>query len=366
MQLNRAKFDKTTSEEAKAVLAALNKNHKNANIQLGKEGIVQSVATLSSGSLNIDRALGVGGYPIGKQIEIYGPESSGKTTLALHAIAACQKAGGRAAFIDAEHALDMRYAESLGIDLEDLILHQPDHAEMALGIVDGLASSGVANLIVVDSVAALVPKAELDGDMGQSHPGAQARLMSQAFRKLKGTCNNKGVTVIWINQLRHKIGVMFGTPETTSGGNALKFYASIRLDIRRIGKVKEGDAIVGNQTRVKVVKNKVAPPYGEAEFDIAFGIGVNRWSEVLDLAVERGFIKRSGSWYSIKDEKLAQGRANAIQRLKEDEDLYENLKDNVLKVIFPDETIGIDNDEEDKTTQDDDLSSDVTGEGKTV
>jgi len=297
---------------------------KGAVMRLGERQAVD-VDAISSGSLLIDEALGVGGYPKGRIIEIYGPESSGKTTLALHAIAECQKNGGRAAFIDAEHAIDPIYAKNLGVDINELILSQPDNGEQALEIVEMLANSGSINLIIVDSVAALVPQAELDGEMGDSSVGLQARLMSKAMRKIAGILNKKECAVIFINQLREKVGVMYGNPETTSGGRALKFYASIRIDIRRTEAIKQGSDIIGNTCRVKIVKNKVSPPFRQCEIDIIYGQGISKEAEVLDRAVELGIIKKSGSWFEYKGSKIAQGREAAKIYIKENQDIFEEL-----------------------------------------
>ncbi len=287
---------------------------------------VDNIDSLSSGSLSLDIALGIGGYPTGRIIEIYGPESSGKTTLSMHAIAEAQKKGGIAAFIDAEHAFDRNYAEKLGIDIQNLIISQPDDGEQALEIADALIRSGAIDIIVIDSVAALVPKAELEGDMGESKMGLQARLMSQALRKLTGTINKTGCICIFINQLRDKIAVMFGSPETTTGGNALKFYASVRLDIRRIGQIKEGMDIVGNRTKVKVAKNKVAPPFRTVEFDIIYGEGVSKLGEIIDLGVDLEIIKKSGSWFSYNETKLGQGRDAVKQLLADNPELCAEIE----------------------------------------
>ena len=297
---------------------------KGAVMRLGERESVD-VDAIPSGSLLLDEALGVGGYPKGRIIEIYGPESSGKTTLALHAIAECQKMGGRAAFIDAEHAIDPIYAKNLGVDINELILSQPDNGEQALEIVEMLANSGSINLIIVDSVAALVPQAELDGEMGDSSVGLQARLMSKAMRKIAGILNKKECAVIFINQLREKVGVMYGNPETTSGGRALKFYASIRIDIRRTEAIKQGSEIVGNTCRVKIVKNKVSPPFKQCEIDIIYGQGISKEAEILDRAVELGYIKKSGAWFEYKGSKIAQGRDAAKLYIKENEDVAEEL-----------------------------------------
>ncbi len=301
---------------------------KGAVMKLGERQAVD-VDVIPSGSLLLDDALGVGGYPKGRIIEIYGPESSGKTTLALHAIAECQKQGGRAAFVDAEHSIDPVYAKNLGVNIDELILSQPDSGEQALEIVEMLASSGAINLIVVDSVAALVPQAELDGEMSDNSVGLQARLMSKAMRKLAGILNKKECAVIFINQLREKVGVMYGNPETTSGGRALKFYASIRLDIRRNEALKSGSDIYGNSVRVKVVKNKVSPPFKQAIIDIIYGQGISKEGEILDLSVEAGFIKKSGSWFEYKGNKIAQGRDAAKEYLKANPDVVEELSKQV-------------------------------------
>ena len=298
---------------------------KGSILKMGDEGIDREVRVFSSGSPSLDLALGVGGFPTGRVVEIYGPESSGKTTLALHAVAEVQRNGGVAAFIDAEHALDVGYARKLGVQVDDLLVSQPDTGEQALEIVDVLLRSGAIDLVIVDSVAALVPRAEIEGEMGDHHVGLQARLMSQALRKLTGTVSKSQATVIFINQIRMKIGVMFGNPETTSGGNALKFYASVRLDIRRIAALKDGDAVVGNRTRVKVVKNKVAPPFRQAEFDILYNQGISFEGDLLDLGVDEGLVEKSGAWYSYNDERIGQGRENARQFLKENPDVREQL-----------------------------------------
>ena len=297
---------------------------KGAVMRLGDRESVD-VDAIPSGSILLDEALGVGGYPKGRIIEIYGPESSGKTTLALHAIAECQKMGGRAAFIDAEHAIDPIYAKNLGVDINELILSQPDNGEQALEIVEMLANSGSINLIIVDSVAALVPQAELDGEMGDSSVGLQARLMSKAMRKIAGILNKKECAVIFINQLREKVGVMYGNPETTSGGRALKFYASIRIDIRRTEAIKQGSEIIGNTCRVKIVKNKVSPPFKQCEIDIIYGQGISKEAEILDRAVELGYIKKSGAWFEYKGSKIAQGREAAKLYIKENKDIQEEL-----------------------------------------
>lgn len=325
-----------SNEKLKALLAATDKIEKNFGkgsiMKMGDER-VEDVAVISSGSIGLNAALGVGGYPRGRVIEIFGPESSGKTTLAIHAIAEAQKAGGIAAFIDAEHAFDRFYAEKLGVDIENLWISQPDSGEQALEIAEQLIRSSAIDIIVIDSVAALTPKAELEGDMGDSKMGLQARLMSQALRKLTGAINKTNTTCIFINQLRDKIGVMFGNPETTTGGNALKFYASVRLDIRRTGQLKDGDEVSGSSTRVKVVKNKVAPPFRKAEFDIMYGEGISKMGEIVDLGAELGVIKKSGSWYSYKDTKLAQGRDATKQVIKDNPELAEELEALVFEAL---------------------------------
>jgi len=290
---------------------------KGSIMKLGSDRTVENLAVVSTGSLGLDIALGVGGLPRGRVVEIYGPESSGKTTLALHAIASAQREGGVCAFVDAEHALDMNYAQKLGVRTEDLLISQPDNGEQALEIAETLVRSGAIDVLVVDSVAALVPRAEIEGEMGEPQMGLQARLMSQALRKLTGTISRSRTIMIFINQIRMKIGVMFGNPETTTGGNALKFYASVRLDIRRIGAIKQGDAVVGNRTRVRVVKNKVAPPFKEAEFDILYGVGISKEGELVDLGTDCGFVEKSGAWYSYAGDRIGQGRENAKEHLRE-------------------------------------------------
>jgi recombination protein RecA len=306
---------------------------KGSIVRLGsKEAIVQ-VAAISSGSISLDNALGVGGFPRGRIVEIFGPESSGKTTVALQVVAEAQKLGGMAAFIDVEHALDPIYARKLGVDVDNLLVSQPDYAEQALEITSALIISGSIDVLVVDSVAALVPKAELDGEMGDSHMGVQARLMSQAMRKLTGSVSKSNTCLIFINQIREKIGVMFGNPETTSGGRALKFYSSVRADIRRIAAIKEGDIVVGNRTKVKIVKNKVAAPFREAEFDIIYGEGISREGDLIDLGVAQNIVEKSGSWYSYKGERIGQGRENARQFLKDNPDIRQQIDSELRKAL---------------------------------
>ena len=328
--------DKEKAAKLKALQLTLDKLDKTygkgAVMKMG-DVIHDDVPTIPSGSLGLDIALGVGGYPRGRVIEIYGPESSGKTTLAIHAMAEAQKAGGIAAFIDAEHAFDRFYAENLGVDIDNLIISQPDYGEQALEIADNLISSGAIDIIVIDSVAALTPKSEIEGEMGDSKMGLHARLMSQALRKLTATINKTNCTVVFINQLREKIGVMFGNPEVTTGGNALKFYASVRLDIRRRTQIKDGDRVIGNRTKVKVVKNKVAPPFQIAEFDIMYGEGISKVGEILDLGVEYGIIKKSGSWFSYGDTKLGQGRDAVKGLIVDNPELAEELEAKIVDVI---------------------------------
>ena len=329
----KEKDNKVNTEKEKALRATMDKIEKTYGkgsiMKMGDEEIVETLV-IPSGSIALNVALGVGGYPHGRVIEIYGPESSGKTTLAIHAIAEAQKAGGIAAFIDAEHAFDRFYAEKLGVNIDELLISQPSSGEEALEITEQLIRSSALDIVVIDSVAALTPKAELEGEMGESKMGLQARLMSQALRKLTGTISKTNTTCMFINQLREKIGVMFGNPETTTGGNALKFYSSVRLDIRRFGAVKDGENILGNQTRVKVVKNKVAPPFLKAEFDILYGEGISRLGEIVDLGSDLGIIKKSGSWYSYQETRLGQGREAAKASIKDNPELSEELE----KLIF--------------------------------
>jgi recombination protein RecA len=306
---------------------------KGSIMRLGQKGAILPIDSIPTGAVSLDFALGVGGVPRGRVVEIFGPESSGKTTLALQVIAQAQKLGGMAAFVDAEHALDAAYAQKLGVVLDNLLVSQPDHGEQALEIVEVLVRSGGVDVVVVDSVAALVPRAEIEGEMGEAQMGLQARLMSQALRKLTGVVSKSGTCLIFINQLREKIGVMFGNPETTTGGRALKFYASVRLDIRRIASIKEGEAIIGGRVRVKVVKNKVAPPFREAEFDILYGEGISKEGDLLDLAVDRKIVEKSGTWFSYGNERLGQGRENAKQFLRENPDICKKLEDQVRKEL---------------------------------
>ncbi len=325
------------AEKTKALAAALAQIEKQFGkgtiMRLGEGEVIEDIQVVSTGSLGLDVALGVGGLPRGRVVEIYGPESSGKTTLTLQVIAEMQKQGGQCAFVDAEHALDIQYAQKLGINLQDLLISQPDTGEQALEIVDSLVRSGAVDLIVIDSVAALTPKAEIEGDMGDSLPGLQARLMSQALRKLTSTIKKTNCMVIFINQIRMKIGVMFGSPETTTGGNALKFYASVRLDIRRIGSIKRGEEVVGNETRVKVVKNKVSPPFKTAEFDILFGEGISREGEIIDMGVAARVVEKSGAWYAYNGEKIGQGRDNAREFLRENRALAHEIENKVRESL---------------------------------
>lgn len=320
----------SSMDKSKALSAALSQIErqfgKGSVMKLGKNDKSMDVEAISSGSLGLDIALGIGGLPKGRVVEIYGPESSGKTTLALHCVAEAQKKGGICAFIDAEHALDPIYARKLGVNVDELLISQPDHGEQALEIADTLVRSGAVDVLIVDSVAALVPRAELEGEMGDALPGLQARLMSQALRKLTASINKSNTMVIFINQIRMKIGVMYGSPETTTGGNALKFYASVRLDIRRIGAIKERDEVVGNQTRVKVVKNKLAPPFKQVEFDIMYGEGVSKMGEILDLGVKAGVVEKSGAWFSYDSQRIGQGRENAKTFLKANPDMAAKIE----------------------------------------
>jgi recombination protein RecA len=322
-----AKEDGDKQRALEAALAQIDRAFgKGSVMKLGEKGKIVEIESISTGSLGLDLALGIGGLPKGRVVEIYGPESSGKTTLALHVVAEIQKAGGTAAFVDAEHALDPSYAHKLGVNLDDLLVSQPDTGEQALEITDTLVRSGAVDIVVVDSVAALTPRAEIEGEMGDSLPGLQARLMSQALRKLTGSISKTNTLVIFINQIRMKIGVMYGSPETTTGGNALKFYASVRLDIRRTGSVKIRDEIVGNNVRVKVVKNKVAPPFREVEFDIMYGEGISKLGEIIDLGVKAGVVEKSGSWFSFNSQRIGQGRDNVREFLKANKDIAEEIE----------------------------------------
>jgi recombination protein RecA len=326
----------TNIEKLKAlqvIIDKIDKTYGKGTIMKLGDNPIEQMDVIPTGSISLDMALGVHGFPRGRIVEIYGPESSGKTTLAIHAIAQAQKAGGIAAIIDAEHAFDRYYAEKLGVDVENLLISQPDNGEQALEIADNLIRSGAIDIIVIDSVAALTPKSEIEGEMGDSKMGLQARLMSQALRKLTATISKTGSTCIFINQLREKIGVMFGNPETTTGGNALKFYASIRLDIRRIGQIKDGESVVGNRTRVKVVKNKVAPPFRQAEFDIIYGEGISRIGEIIDIGVDKNVIKKSGSWFSYEDTKLGQGREAVKTLLTDNPELMEEIEGKIRNIL---------------------------------
>ncbi len=326
--------DKERTRVLGATLGQIEKQFgKGSIVRLGSKETLANVGVISTGSISLDYALGVGGFPRGRIIEIFGPESSGKTTVALQVVAEAQKSGGMAAFIDVEHALDPGYAAKLGVDVDNLLVSQPDYAEQALEITNVLISSGSIDVLVVDSVAALVPKAELDGEMGDTFVGVQARLMSQAMRKLTGNVSKSNTCLIFINQIREKIGVMFGSPETTSGGRALKFYSSVRADIRRIAAIKEGEVVIGNRTKVKVVKNKVAPPFREAEFDIIYGEGISKEGDLIDLGVAQNLIEKSGSWYSYKGDRIGQGRENARQFMKDNPDIYKAL-DNDLRLLL--------------------------------
>jgi len=331
------KDDRQDRERMKAVELAVGQIEKQFGkgsiMRLGQKGAIQPIDAIPTGAISIDFALGVGGVPRGRVVEIFGPESSGKTTLALQVIAEAQKLGGMAAFVDAEHALDASYAQKLGVDVDNLLVSQPDNGEQALEIVEVLIRSGGVDVVVVDSVAALVPKAEIEGEMGEAQMGLQARLMSQALRKLTGVVSKSKTCLVFINQLREKIGVMFGNPETTTGGRALKFYASVRLDIRRIASIKDGDTVVGGRTRVKVVKNKVAPPFREAEFDIMYGEGISRTGDLLDLAVDKRIVDKSGTWFAYNGERLGQGRENAKQFLKENPEVCRTIEDRVRREL---------------------------------
>ena len=326
----------------KALAAALGQIEKQFGkgsvMRLGDGGVVRDIESVSTGSIGLDAALGIGGLPKGRVVEIYGPESSGKTTLTLQVVAEAQKTGGTAAFVDAEHALDPAYAEKLGVNVDELLVSQPDTGEQALEITDMLVRSGAVDVIVVDSVAALTPKAEIEGEMGDSHMGLQARLMSQALRKLTGNIKRSNAMVIFINQIRMKIGVMFGSPETTTGGNALKFYSSVRLDIRRIGAIKKGDEVIGNQTRVKVVKNKVSPPFKMAEFEILYGEGISREGEIIEHGVNQGIIDKSGSWYSYGSDRIGQGKENVRQFLKSNPEIAEDVEAQIRAKLLPEKT----------------------------
>jgi len=330
-------MDEQKKQALKVALAQIDKQFGKGSVMfLGDENAHADIEAVSTGSLSLDIALGIGGLPRGRVVEIYGPESSGKTTLTLHVIAEMQKLGGTAAFIDAEHALDPQYAKRLGVNTDDLLISQPDTGEQALEITDMLVRSGSVDIVVIDSVAALTPKAEIEGEMGASHMGLQARLMSQALRKLTSNIKKTNTMVIFINQLRMKIGVMFGNPETTTGGNALKFYASVRLDIRRIGAIKKGDEILGNETRVKVLKNKVAPPFKQAEFQILYNQGISRESEIIDLGVKLGFVEKAGAWYSVEGERIGQGKDNARDYLIEHAELSQKIEGKIREKLMSD------------------------------
>ncbi len=314
---------------------------KGSVMRMGDNTSIRNIQTISTGSIGLDVALGIGGLPRGRVVEIYGPESSGKTTLTLQVIAEAQKLGGTAAFIDAEHALDPNYAEKLGVNVDELLVSQPDTGEQALEITDMLVRSGAIDIIVIDSVAALTPKAEIEGEMGDSHMGLQARLMSQALRKLTANINRSNTMVVFINQIRMKIGVMFGSPETTTGGNALKFYASVRLDIRRIGAIKKGDEVIGNQTRVKVVKNKVAPPFKQAEFEILYGSGISRLAELIDLGVQNDIVEKAGSWYSYGDDRIGQGKDNAREFLQAHPEMADEIERKIRAILMPPPVVAV-------------------------
>ena len=329
-------MDENRKKALAAALGQIDKQFgKGSVMRLGDGGIARHFESISTGSIGLDVALGIGGLPKGRVVEIYGPEASGKTTLTLEVIAEAQKAGGTAAFVDAEHALDPKYAEQLGVNVDELLVSQPDTGEQALEITDMLVRSGAIDIIVIDSVAALTPKAEIEGDMGDTHMGLQARLMSQALRKLTGNIKRSNAMVVFINQIRMKIGVMFGSPETTTGGNALKFYSSVRLDIRRIGAIKKGDEIIGNQTRVKVVKNKVSPPFKMAEFEILYGTGISREGEIIDYGVEQDLIEKSGSWYSYKEERIGQGKENVREFLRSNPEISSEIEEQIRATLLP-------------------------------
>ncbi|MCC6931994.1 MAG: recombinase RecA [Deltaproteobacteria bacterium] len=333
-----SRYDKEKDSALESAIAALEKNYgKGAIMRLDKDQKPDPIAAIPTGSIGLDIALGIGGVPRGRIVEIYGPESSGKTTLTLHLAAETQRAGGRVVFVDAEHALDLNYAANLGVNTEELLISQPDSGEQGLEIAETLVRSGAVDLVIIDSVAALVPQAELDGDMGNQLPGLQARLMSQALRKLTASVSKTNTTVVFINQIRMKIGVMFGSPETTTGGNALKFYASVRMDIRRIASIKENESVIGNRTRVKVVKNKVAPPFREVEFDIIYNEGISQVGEILDIGISYGIIDKAGAWFAFKGERIGQGRENAKKFLKDNPE----IKDEIKSLIF--DSVGIGN-----------------------
>ena len=331
-------MDENRKKALAAALSQIEKQFgKGSVMRMGDANAVRNIEVVSTGSLSLDLALGVGGVPKGRVVEIYGPESSGKTTMTLHIVAEAQKTGGTCAFVDAEHALDPVYAEKLGVDMDELLVSQPDTGEQALEITDMLVRSGAVDVVVIDSVAALTPKAEIEGEMGDSHVGLQARLMSQALRKLTANIKRSNAVVIFINQIRMKIGVMFGSPETTTGGNALKFYSSVRLDIRRIGAIKKGDEVVGNETRVKVVKNKIAPPFRQATFEILYGEGVSREGEVIELGVAQGLIEKSGAWYSYNGDRIGQGKENVRNFLKENPEITRHIEQQVRAALIPEE-----------------------------
>lgn len=339
MAVNDSKMVDDRKKALAAALVQIEKQYGKGSVMRMGDGVAEPIEAISTGSLSLDVATGIGGLPRGRIVEIYGPESSGKTTVTLQVIAECQKLGGTAAFIDAEHALDLTYAEKIGCNVKDLLVSQPDTGEQALEICDMLVRSGGVDVIVIDSVAALTPKAEIEGEMGDSHMGLQARLMSQALRKLTANIKRSNTLVIFINQIRMKIGVMFGNPETTTGGNALKFYASVRLDIRRTGAIKKGDEVIGSETRVKVLKNKVAPPFKEAHFDILYGEGISRMGEIIDMGVDHGYIEKAGSWYSYNGEKIGQGKENVKNFLKENPsfaiDIEKQLRDKLILKVMP-------------------------------